>query len=91
MACTDPFEAVAGRGATMLREAGIDVVEGVRRAEAETLNAGFFTRLRTGLPLIARDLRPALFDADLGIHPGESEADALARLGARGLTRVRRL
>ncbi|MGX6649040.1 bifunctional diaminohydroxyphosphoribosylaminopyrimidine deaminase/5-amino-6-(5-phosphoribosylamino)uracil reductase RibD [Maricaulaceae bacterium MS644] len=90
IACTDPFEAVAGRGAAMLREAGIEVVEGVRRAEAEALNTGFFTRLKTGRPLVVRDPRRALFDADLAFEPGESEADALFRLGALGLTRVRR-
>jgi diaminohydroxyphosphoribosylaminopyrimidine deaminase/5-amino-6-(5-phosphoribosylamino)uracil reductase len=90
IACTDPFEAVAGRGAAMLHEAGIDVVDGVRRAEAEALNAGFFMRLRTGRPLVARDSRSVLFDADLALQPGEREADALSRLGAQGLTRVRR-
>lgn len=91
IACTDPFEAVAGRGAAMLREAGIHVVEGVRRAEAEALNAGFFTRLKTGRPIMVQDSRAALFDADFATQPGESEADALSRLGAQGLTRVRRL
>lgn len=90
IACTDPFEAVAGRGAAMLREAGIEVLEGVRRAEAEALNAGFFTRLKTGRPLLTPDPRRALFDADLTLEAGESEADALSRLGALGLTRVRR-
>jgi diaminohydroxyphosphoribosylaminopyrimidine deaminase/5-amino-6-(5-phosphoribosylamino)uracil reductase len=91
IACTDPFKAVAGRGAAMLREAGIQVIEDVRRPEAEALNAGFFTRLKTGRPLVAQDLRAALFDADFALQPGESEADALSRLGAQGLTRVRRL
>ncbi len=91
IACTDPYEAVAGRGAAMLREARIQVIEDVRRPEAEALNAGFFTRLKTGRPLVARDLRATLFDADFATQPGESEADALSRLGAQGLTRVRRL
>ena len=91
IACTDPFPQVAGRGADMLRAAGIAVVDGVRRAEAETLNAGFFTRLKTGRPMLARDPRAGLFDADLVLAPGEDEAEALARAGAAGLTRLRRL
>ncbi|MEQ8403790.1 MAG: bifunctional diaminohydroxyphosphoribosylaminopyrimidine deaminase/5-amino-6-(5-phosphoribosylamino)uracil reductase RibD [Oceanicaulis sp.] len=90
IACTDPFEQVAGRGAELLRSAGIRVREGVRRVEAEALNAGFFTRLKTGAPLIAEDRRPGLFDIDLVLEAGETEAEALARLGALGVTRVRR-
>ncbi|WP_022700472.1 bifunctional diaminohydroxyphosphoribosylaminopyrimidine deaminase/5-amino-6-(5-phosphoribosylamino)uracil reductase RibD [Oceanicaulis alexandrii] len=91
IACRDPFEHVAGRGAAMLEDAGIDVLEGVREAQALAMNAGFFHRLKTGRPLLARDLRPALFDADLNLEPGESVDLALDRLGKAGLTRIRQV
>lgn len=40
---TDPFEKVSGRGIAMLREAGIEVVEGVLAKESRLLNRRFFT------------------------------------------------
>lgn len=89
IACGDPDPRVAGRGAAMLREAGISVIEGVREAEAAALNAGFFTRIATGRPLVIQDGRPGLFDADLVIGPEESFVQALDRMGRAGMTRVR--
>ncbi|MDH6354157.1 diaminohydroxyphosphoribosylaminopyrimidine deaminase/5-amino-6-(5-phosphoribosylamino)uracil reductase [Dysgonomonas sp. PH5-45] len=41
VATTDPFPEVAGRGITMLKDAGVEVVEGVMRAEADELNKEF--------------------------------------------------
>ncbi|MBI1264374.1 MAG: bifunctional diaminohydroxyphosphoribosylaminopyrimidine deaminase/5-amino-6-(5-phosphoribosylamino)uracil reductase RibD [Alphaproteobacteria bacterium] len=89
IACGDPDPRVQGRGAELLREAGVQVADGVRAAEAQALNAGFFTRLATGRPLVAQDGRAALFDADLEIGPDESFQEALDRLGRAGITRVR--
>ncbi|MCC5981427.1 MAG: bifunctional diaminohydroxyphosphoribosylaminopyrimidine deaminase/5-amino-6-(5-phosphoribosylamino)uracil reductase RibD [Oceanicaulis sp.] len=89
IACTDPDARVSGRGVAMLREAGIEVIEDVRRKEGEAVNAGFFTRVRTGLPLVLQDRRPGLFDADLVPGPHESLDAALQRLGREGMTRVR--
>jgi len=43
MACGDPFDKVRGRGVDMLRDAGIEVVEGVLEGEARKLNPHFFT------------------------------------------------
>lgn len=91
IACADPFEEVAGRGAARLRDAGIPVREGVREAEAQALNAGFFARLASGVPLIETDRRAGLYDMDLALQPGEDEQAALRRLGALGVTRVRRV
>ncbi|MDE6154751.1 MAG: bifunctional diaminohydroxyphosphoribosylaminopyrimidine deaminase/5-amino-6-(5-phosphoribosylamino)uracil reductase RibD, partial [Muribaculaceae bacterium] len=39
----DPFSKVAGRGIAMLRDAGIEVVDGVMADECRRLNAMFFT------------------------------------------------
>jgi diaminohydroxyphosphoribosylaminopyrimidine deaminase/5-amino-6-(5-phosphoribosylamino)uracil reductase len=88
IACRDPFEHVAGRGIAMLVDAGITVLEGVREAQAIALNAGFFERLKTGRPLLVRDDRASLYDAELSLEPGEDVDAALERLGALGLTRV---
>ncbi|MCC5996947.1 MAG: bifunctional diaminohydroxyphosphoribosylaminopyrimidine deaminase/5-amino-6-(5-phosphoribosylamino)uracil reductase RibD [Oceanicaulis sp.] len=89
IACRDPDARVSGRGIAILAGAGVCVLEGVRQAEAEALNAGFFTRLATGRPLIAQDGRAGLFDADLAAGPDESLEMALDRMGREGLTRVR--
>ncbi len=90
IACRDPFPKVDGQGVAILKAAGITVETGLREAEARLLNAGFFMRLESGKPLLAEDPRPALFDAELSAEPGESEDDALRRLGEAGATRVRR-
>lgn len=39
----DPFEKVAGRGIAMLREAGIEVTEGILSDECRALNVKFYT------------------------------------------------
>ncbi|KAA5802457.1 bifunctional diaminohydroxyphosphoribosylaminopyrimidine deaminase/5-amino-6-(5-phosphoribosylamino)uracil reductase RibD [Alkalicaulis satelles] len=89
IACRDPDARVSGRGIAILSHAGIAVLEGVRSAQAEALNAGFFTRLVTGRPLLVQDGRAGLFDADLELRPDESLDMALDRMGREGLTRVR--
>lgn len=40
---SDPFDKVAGRGIAMLRDAGVEVIEGVLADESRALNARFFT------------------------------------------------
>lgn len=51
-AVADPFPEVAGRGLAVLKEAGVEVRAGVLEAEARRLNAAYFKRQATGLPLI---------------------------------------
>lgn len=52
IACGDPFEKVRGRGVAMLREAGVEVVEGVLEDEARRLNPKFLTAHTLGRPYI---------------------------------------
>lgn len=51
VAMTDPDPRVAGRGLEQLRQAGVEVIEGVGRQAAEALNAAFCHRVRQGRPL----------------------------------------
>lgn len=48
----DPDPRTAGGGYARLRRAGVEVVTGVLRAEAEAVNAGFLRRIRDGRPLV---------------------------------------
>ncbi|MEY4879403.1 MAG: riboflavin biosynthesis protein RibD [Pseudomonadota bacterium] len=52
-AAADPDPRVNGKGYSMLRDAGILVLEHICEAEARALNAGFFSRIEKGRPLIA--------------------------------------
>lgn len=71
-AAVDPDPRVSGRGLARLRDAGVDVVEGVRRDEAEALNAGFFSRVRTGRPLVTLKCATTL-DGRIALSNGESK------------------
>ena len=48
----DPFKEVAGRGVGMLRQAGVEVVEGVLESESRELNRRFMTAHEQGRPYI---------------------------------------
>lgn len=48
----DPFPEVSGRGIKMLRNAGVEVAEGVLKEECDALNARFMTAHRLGRPWI---------------------------------------
>jgi diaminohydroxyphosphoribosylaminopyrimidine deaminase/5-amino-6-(5-phosphoribosylamino)uracil reductase len=48
----DPDPRVNGRGAKLLRQAGVQVESGLLEAEAEALNEGFMSRLRRKRPFI---------------------------------------
>ena len=51
-ATVDPFSEVAGRGLAILREAGIEVAEGLLADEARALNAPYFKLIGTGRPFV---------------------------------------
>jgi diaminohydroxyphosphoribosylaminopyrimidine deaminase/5-amino-6-(5-phosphoribosylamino)uracil reductase len=70
-ALTDPDPRVSGKGHAMLREAGIDVTEGVLQPEATHLNAGFLKRVTQGLPFVTLKLATSL-DGRTATATGES-------------------
>jgi diaminohydroxyphosphoribosylaminopyrimidine deaminase/5-amino-6-(5-phosphoribosylamino)uracil reductase len=70
-AVEDPDPRVSGRGLARLREAGVRVETGVCAAEAAELNAGFFTRVRQGRPLVTSKLATSL-DGRIATATGES-------------------
>jgi diaminohydroxyphosphoribosylaminopyrimidine deaminase/5-amino-6-(5-phosphoribosylamino)uracil reductase len=70
IASRDVDPRVNGEGAARLRAAGIEVLEGVLAAEADEVNAGFFTRLRAGRPLVTLKLASTL-DGRIATGAGE--------------------
>jgi diaminohydroxyphosphoribosylaminopyrimidine deaminase/5-amino-6-(5-phosphoribosylamino)uracil reductase len=72
IASADPDPRVSGRGVAMLRQAGIEVVEGVLREEADEINAGFFLRTTQNRPLITLKLASTL-DGRIATAEGESQ------------------
>jgi diaminohydroxyphosphoribosylaminopyrimidine deaminase/5-amino-6-(5-phosphoribosylamino)uracil reductase len=71
VALGDPDERVAGRGLARLREAGIDVAEGLLADAAAEVNAGFLMRTREGRPLVTLKLATTL-DGRIATKVGES-------------------
>lgn len=72
IAAEDPDPRVDGKGARMLREAGIEVREAVCREAAEDGLAGFLGRVRHGLPRVTLKLATTL-DARIATRGGESK------------------
>lgn len=71
-AMEDPNPRVNGRGLGRLREAGVDVRCGLLRAEAESLNVGFVSRMARGLPWV-RMKAAASLDGRTALHDGRSQ------------------
>jgi diaminohydroxyphosphoribosylaminopyrimidine deaminase/5-amino-6-(5-phosphoribosylamino)uracil reductase len=70
-AVEDPDPRVSGRGIARLRDAGIAVDSGLCAAEAAELNAGFFSRVNLGRPLVTLKLATSL-DGRIATASGES-------------------
>ncbi len=71
-ATEDPDPRVAGTGLAKLRAAGIDVTTGVLAAEAEALNAGFFSRMQRYRPRVLCKLAMSV-DGRTAMASGESK------------------
>ena len=72
VAMKDPNPAVAGRGLTYLREAGIIVDVGICEKEAEALNPGFIKRMTCGRPWVRLKVAMTL-DGRTALASGESQ------------------
>lgn len=83
VACPDPDPRVDGGGISMLKSAGIDVLQGVEQTEAENLNAGFFSKIRSGRPLVTVKTATSL-DGAIATHSGKSQWITGAEARARG-------
>lgn len=72
VAAKDPNPLVNGRGLACLKEAGIEVLTGVLRSEAENQNEVFFKYIRTGLPFVI--LKTAMtLDGKIASRTGDSK------------------
>ncbi len=72
IAAGDPDPRVAGKGIAILRAAGIDVVIGVREAEARVDMAGFLLRVTENRPLVTLKMASS-FDGRIATATGESK------------------
>jgi diaminohydroxyphosphoribosylaminopyrimidine deaminase / 5-amino-6-(5-phosphoribosylamino)uracil reductase len=72
VALEDPDPRVAGEGLCQLRAAGLAVETGLGAEEAAEINAGFFSRLRLGRPLVTLKLATSL-DGRIATRHGESQ------------------
>ncbi len=67
----DPNPLVSGKGVERLRAAGVEVVQGVLRADADALNRPFFKFMRTGMPWVTLKAAATL-DGKLATATGDS-------------------
>jgi diaminohydroxyphosphoribosylaminopyrimidine deaminase/5-amino-6-(5-phosphoribosylamino)uracil reductase len=85
-ASADPNPLVSGKGVRRLKRAGVEVVTGVLRQEADALNRPFFKAITTGLPLVTLKAAVTL-DGKLATASGDSRwvTGEAARLWVHGL------
>ncbi|MEJ6707893.1 MAG: bifunctional diaminohydroxyphosphoribosylaminopyrimidine deaminase/5-amino-6-(5-phosphoribosylamino)uracil reductase RibD [Amylibacter sp.] len=70
-AITDPDPRVSGKGHDILRAAGLEVVEGVLRAQADDDHQGFFQKTTMGRPLVTLKLASSI-DGRIATQTGDS-------------------
>lgn len=68
----DPNPLVAGKGAAILREAGIEVVEDFMKTECDEINPVFFHFMTTGAPYVVMKYAMTM-DGKIATHTGESK------------------
>lgn len=85
-AMEDPNPLVAGAGFESLRQAGIEVVQGIMKAQSEALNPGFVKRMQVGRPYVRCKLAMSL-DGRTALANGESKwiTGSAARLDVQRL------
>lgn len=71
-AMQDPHDKVAGKGLQQLRDAGIQVANGLLETQARELNPGFIKRMQQGLPFIRLKMGMSL-DGRTAMASGESQ------------------
>lgn len=71
-ASADPNPVVNGKGIARLRRAGVEVVTGVLREQADRLNRPFFKHVRTGMPWVTLKAAVTL-DGKLATARGDSK------------------
>ncbi len=78
--CVDPDPRVSGMGIELLKKSGVEVVSGILEHESESLNAGFFNKVRSGRPLVTLKMATTV-DGKIATKTGESKwiTGALAR------------
>ncbi len=76
----DPNPKVGGKGISILRSHGIEVVEGILKEECDTLNKSFFHYIQTGLPYVVMKYAMTM-DGKIATSLGKSKwiTGALAR------------
>ncbi len=67
----DPNTKVAGTGLLQLRQAGVEVAQGLLESEARELNRGFDLRMRTGQPRLIVKIAASL-DGRIALSNGQS-------------------
>jgi diaminohydroxyphosphoribosylaminopyrimidine deaminase/5-amino-6-(5-phosphoribosylamino)uracil reductase len=72
MAMEDPNPLVVGKGAALLRQAGVEVFAGLMETQAKALNAGFISRMTRQRPWVRMKIAASL-DGKTALNNGASQ------------------